>query len=381
MTITQAAPPLELIPASAAWRPGDPVANRRFVTIGDVPLESGGVLPNVTLAYETWGTLNAARDNAIYVAHALTGDAHAYGEAGPGQPTPGWWNPLIGAGKPLDPAKHFIVCANVIGGCQGSTGPASDAPDGRPWGSRFPWITLRDMVTAEALFTDALGIDRWRLIIGPSMGGMRAVEWASTYPERVGAIAVMGSTAATTAEQIAWGTPQVAAITADPHFAGGDYYGAADGEGPHVGLGIARQIAHITYRSEPELARRFGRGIQPDGRFEVASYLEYHGEKLARRFDANTYVRLVHAINSHDVGRGRGGIAAALARFTGPALVVAVDSDRLYPEQNARVLDAGLSGSSRVKLVHSAVGHDGFLVESGQFNAFVAAFLKGMATA
>ncbi len=381
MTITQAAPPLELIPASAAWRPGDPVANRRFVTIGDVPLESGGVLPNVTLAYETWGTLNAARDNAIYVAHALTGDAHAYGEAGPGQPTPGWWNPLIGAGKPLDPAKHFIVCANVIGGCQGSTGPASDAPDGRPWGSRFPWITLRDMVTAEALFTDALGIDRWRLIIGPSMGGMRAVEWASTYPERVGAIAVMGSTAATTAEQIAWGTPQVAAITADPHFAGGDYYGAADGEGPHVGLGIARQIAHITYRSEPELARRFGRGIQPDGRFEVASYLEYHGEKLARRFDANTYVRLVHAINSHDVGRGRGGIAAALARFTGPALVVAVDSDRLYPEQNARVLDAGLSGSSRVKLVHSAVGHDGFLVESGQFNAFVAAFLKGVATA
>jgi len=381
VTITQAAPPLELIPASAAWRPGDPVANRRFVTIGDVPLESGGVLPNVTLAYETWGTLNAARDNAIYVAHALTGDAHAYGEAGPGQPTPGWWNPLIGAGKPLDPAKHFIVCANVIGGCQGSTGPASDAPDGRPWGSRFPWITLRDMVTAEALFTDALGIDRWRLIIGPSMGGMRAVEWASTYPERVGAIAVMGSTAATTAEQIAWGTPQVAAITADPHFAGGDYYGAADGEGPHVGLGIARQIAHITYRSEPELARRFGRGIQPDGRFEVASYLEYHGEKLARRFDANTYVRLVHAINSHDVGRGRGGIAAALARFTGPALVVAVDSDRLYPEQNARVLDAGLSGSSRVKLVHSAVGHDGFLVESGQFNAFVAAFLKGMATA
>ena len=145
---------------------------------------------------------------------------------------------------------HFIVCANVIGGCQGSTGPASAAPDGQPWGSRFPWITLRDMVTAEALLTDALGIERWRLIIGPSMGGMRAMEWAATYPDRVGAIALMGSTAATTAEQIAWGTPQVAAIEADPHFRGGDYYDAADGEGPHVGLGIARQIAHITYRSE-----------------------------------------------------------------------------------------------------------------------------------
>jgi homoserine O-acetyltransferase len=376
VTIVQAAPALGLAPASAAWRPGDPIAERRFVTIGDVPLESGDVLPNVTLAYETWGTLNATRDNAIYVAHALTGDAHAAGEAGPGQPTPGWWNPLIGAGKPLDPAKHFIVCANVIGGCQGSTGPASAAPDGLPWGSRFPWVTLRDMVTAEALLSDALGIDRWRLIVGPSMGGMRALEWAATYPERVGAIAVMGATAATTAEQIAWGTPQVAAIEADPRFAGGDYYGAADGEGPHVGLGIARQIAHITYRSEAELARRFGRVIQPDGRFAVTSYLEYHGEKLARRFDANTYLRLVNAINSHDVGRGRGGVAAALARFTGPALVVAVDSDRLYPASNARVLDASLSGSQRVRVVHSPVGHDGFLVESDQFNAFLAAFLK-----
>ncbi len=378
MTITQAAPTLGLIPASAAWRPGDPVANRRFLEIGDVPLESGSALPDVTLAYETWGTLNAARDNAVYVAHALTGDAHAAGPAGRGQPTPGWWNPLIGPGKPLDPTRHFIVCANVIGGCQGSTGPASAAPDGRPWGSRFPWITLRDMVTAEAMLADALGIGQWRLVIGPSMGGMRAVEWAATYAERVGAIALMGTTSAATAEQIAWATPQVAAIEADPQFRAGDYYDAADGNGPHVGLGIARQIAHITYRSEAELDTRFGRRIQPDGRFAVTSYLEHHGEKLPRRFDANTYLRLVHAINSHDVGRGRGGVEEALRRFTNPALVVAVDSDRLYPLNNAQELDAALSGSHGVKVVHSPVGHDGFLVESGQFNAFVREFERAL---
>ena len=378
MTTTQAAPALGAIPASAAWRPGDAVANRQFVAIGDLPLEGGGVLPDAVLAFETWGTLSAARDNAVYVAHALTGDAHAAGEARQGQPTPGWWNSLIGPGKPLDPERHFIVCANVIGGCQGSAGPASAAPDGTPWGSRFPWVTVRDMVAAEVRLADALGIDQWRLVIGPSLGGMRAVEWAVTHPERVGAIALMGTTAATTAEQIAWGSPQIAAIRADPNFAGGDYYGAPDGAGPHVGLGIARQIAHITYRSEAELARRFGRAVQGDGRFAVESYLDHHGEKLARRFDANSYLRLVNAINSHDVGRDRGGVSAALGRFRGPALVVAVDSDRLYPVSNARVLDAGLAGSQRVKLVHSGVGHDGFLVESDQFNAHLSAFERGL---
>ena len=163
----QAAPTLGAIPASAAWRPGDPVGERIFARIGDLPLERGGILPDAVLAFETWGTLSAARDNAVYVAHALTGDAHAAGDSGPGQPTPGWWNSLIGPGKPLDPGRHFIVCANVIGGCQGSTGPASAGPDGKPWGSRFPWITLRDMVAAEVRLADALGIDRWRLVIGP----------------------------------------------------------------------------------------------------------------------------------------------------------------------------------------------------------------------
>ncbi len=390
MTLTQpqaqATSTRGLIPASAAWRPGDPVAGRSFVHIGDVPLEGGGTLPDVTLAYETWGELNAARDNAVYVAHAFTGDAHAAGEAGPGQPTPGWWNSLIGPGRPLDPSCHFIVCANVIGGCQGSTGPASAHPeDGKAWGSRFPWVSIRDMVQAEVQFTDLLGIDEWRLVIGPSMGGMRAVEWAATHPERVRGIVGMGTTAATTAEQIAWNTSQAAAVVADPGFRGGDYYDAVPGEGPHVGLGIARQIAHITYRSERELDVRFGRDAQgagpafgPEGQFTVQSYLAHHGDKLARRFDANTYLRMIHAVNSHDVGRGRGGVDAALAVFDKPALVVAVDSDRLYPLKNAQALSAALPGSHGVKVVHSEVGHDGFLVESEQFNAFVGEFERGL---
>lgn len=376
------------IPASAAWQEGDDPGRRLFFQLGDLPLESDplGVLPNVTIAYQTWGKLNAAKDNAVYIAHALTGDSNVWGPAEPGHRTGGWWNAVIGAGRPIDPERHFVVCANVVGGCQGTTGPASAHPeDGKPWGSRFPYVTIRDMVAAEIRLADHLGIDKWRLITGPSMGGMRAIEWAVMEPNRVGAIAPVGSTAATTAEQIAWSSTQVAAIRADPKFRGGDYYDAAAGDGPHVGMGIARMIAHTTYRSEGELAERFGRKAQTeidpvnhDGQYAVQSYLEHHARKLARRFDANTYIRLAHAIQSHDVGRGRGGVETALARYTGPALVIAVDSDRLYPLKNSQRIDAGLSGSEGVKVVHSPVGHDGFLVESGQLNDFLAEFAEGL---
>lgn len=376
------------IPASAAWREGDDPGRRQFFHLGELPLEVDpmGVLPSVTIAYETWGELNAAGDNAILIEHAITGDSHAFGPAGDGHHTGGWWNAVIGEGKPIDPSRHFIVCANVVGGCQGTTGPASAHPeDGKPWGSRFPYVTLRDMVAAEIALSDHLGIEKWRMIAGPSMGGMRALEWAVTAPERVGAIAPVGSTALTTAEQIAWCTTQIAAITSDPKFRGGDYYDAEPGDGPHVGLGIARMIAHTTYRTEAELAERFGRSVAGDGdpllgtaRFAVQEYLERAGRKLARRFDANTYVRIVQAIMSHDVGRGRGGVETALARYTGPALVVAVDWDRLYPLKNAQRIDAALSGSAGVKVVHSTVGHDGFLVESGQLKAFLAEFEQSL---
>lgn len=376
------------IPASSAWRDGDHPGRRRFFEVGDLPLEVDplGVLPGVRLAYETWGELNAAGDNAIYIAHALTGDSHATGPAEPGHHTGGWWNGMVGPGKPLDTDRYFVVCANVVGGCQGTTGPSSPHPDdGRPWGSRFPYVTLRDMVRAEIALMDHLEIGRWKLITGPSMGGMRAIEWTVMAPGRVGAIAPVGSTPATTADQIAWSSTQLAAIKADPNFRGGDYYDAADGEGPHVGLGIARMIAHTTYRSEGELGSRFGRSAQGDadpvgggGLFAVQSYLQHHARKLALRFDANTYIALAQAIQSHDVGRGRGGVEEALASVTIPALVVAVDSDRLYPVSNSQRLDAALSGSHGIKIVHSDVGHDGFLVESGQLNAHMTTFLESL---
>lgn len=379
------------IPATGAWRDGDDPGERQFLNIGDLELEADplGVLPDVTLAYETWGTLNEAGDNAVYIAHALTGDSHAMGHAGPGHNTGGWWNSLVGPGRPIDTDHYYVVCANIVGGCQGSTGPSSPHPsDGRPWGSRFPWVTLRDMVRAEAKLADALGVDVWQLIIGPSMGGMRAIEWAAMYPERVKRIGAVGTTAVTTAEQIAWGLPQMRAIELDPGFAGGDYYDAADDHGPHQGLGIARMIAHTTYRSEPELDARFGNSSQdasdtrvPEGRFAIQSYLEHHAEKLARRFDANTYLRIVHSINTHDVGRGRGGVEQALAAWKGDALIVAVDSDRLYPIVNSDRLAEALPRETGVHVIHSEVGHDGFLVESDALNAAVAAFLERVETA
>jgi len=365
---------------SAAWRHGDHPGDRRFARLGAVELERGGVLPDVTIAYETWGELNAAGDNAVLVEHALTGDSHVVGDAGPGHPTPGWWDGLIGPGRPLDTRRWFVVAANVLGGCQGSTGPASPAPDGKPWGSRFPFTTVRDQVRTEALLADQLGVQRWRLVLGGSMGGMRVLEWAVTHPARVQAAVVLASTAYATAEQIGWCQPQLLAIRSDPAFRGGDYYDAA--AGPEAGLGIARRIAHVTYRSELELHERFGRQAQLDedplggeGRYAVESYLDHHAGKLAGRFDANSYLVLTEAMNSHDVGRGRGGVAAALARVTAEVTVVAVDSDRLYPPRLSHELADAVPGA-RLLTVHSEYGHDGFLIEVDQVGDIVAGVLS-----
>lgn len=360
---------------SGAWRSGDPVGDRRFMDLGAVELERGGVLPAVTLAYETWGELNPARDNAVLVEHALTGDSHVTGSADHGHPTPGWWDGLIGPGCPLDTNHYYVVAANVLGGCQGSTGPSSLAPDGQPWGSRFPFVTIRDQVRVEALLADRLGVERWSLVLGGSMGGMRAVEWAVTHPERVARALVLASTAYASAEQIAWCQAQLLAIRSDPHFHAGDYYDQQTG--PETGLGIARRIAHVTYRSEIELHERFGRSPQGDedplggrGRYAVESYLDHHAGKLAGRFDANSYLVLTEAMNSHDVGRGRGGVEAALARVSAEVVVVAVDSDRLYPARLSHEIAAGVPGA-RVHTVRSDYGHDGFLIELEQVGAVV----------
>jgi homoserine O-acetyltransferase len=369
------------VPASAAWREGDPPGHRRFADLGPLELEGGGRLPAVRLAYETWGSLNEDRSNAVLVLHALTGDSHVTGPAGPGHPTAGWWSSLVGHGAPIDTDRWFVVAPNVLGGCQGSTGPSSIAPDGRPWGSRFPLLTVRDQVAAETALADRLGIDRWALVVGGSMGGHRALEWAACAPSRVRALAAIATAAQTTGDQIASFHTQLGAIAADPGFHGGDYYDEPDGFGPHVGLRIARQIAHQTYRSAAELDERFGRIPQGDeepllgGRFAVQSYLDHHGDKLTRRFDANTYAVLTRAMITHDLGRDRGGVEAALASVTARALVVAVDSDRLFlPEQSERIA-RGIPGAGPVRYVHSPYGHDGFLVEEDQVGALVADFL------
>ncbi|WP_225095085.1 homoserine O-acetyltransferase [Streptomyces sp. CoH27] len=364
-------------PVTGAWREGDPPGHRKWWTAEKpLPLEAGGELPGVRLAFETWGRLAPDASNAVLVLHALTGDSHATGPVGPGHPSPGWWAGLVGPGLALDTDRWFVVAPNVLGGCQGSTGPASPRPDGRrAWGGAFPFLTQRDQVAAEAALADTLGIARWALVVGGSMGGMRAVEWAVSYPERTGALLLLATTAAASAEQIAWAGIQLHAVRADPHWQGGDYHGT--GHGPHAGLGLARRLAQVTYRSEPELTARFGRAPQDTedpwqgGRYQVESYLDHHAAKLVRRFDAGSYVVLSEAMNAHDVGRGRGGLRTALARVTAPTLVAGIDSDRLYPLAQQRELAALIPGADAVRVIESAYGHDGFLIETGQVGVLV----------
>jgi homoserine O-acetyltransferase len=360
-------------PRLGGWVEGDPVGDRLFHELaGPFRPERGGVLPAIRVAYETWGTLSPDGGNAVLIEHALTGDSHVVGQAGPGHPTPGWWQGLVGPGAALDTDRFFVVCANVLGGCQGTTGPTSTAPDGDPWGSRFPEISVGDQVRVEAALADALGIDRWACVVGGSMGGMRALEWAVAFPDRVETLFFLASGAVATADQIGTQTTQQAAIRADPRWAGGDYPLTAP---PVDGLGVARRIAHLTYRSGFELGDRFGTQVQDDGRYAVASYLEHHADKLARRFDAGSYVLLTAAMNSWDVGRGRGGVSAALTRVTARALVAAVDSDRLYPPALQQQVADALGVPLRI--VESPYGHDGFLIETEAVGTLLRELLGG----
>ncbi|MDO5671288.1 MAG: homoserine O-acetyltransferase [Actinomycetaceae bacterium] len=378
----QAANGYDDLPITGAWTPDDPPGNRQFAQLGGMKLEGGGQLPQTRLAYETWGTLNAERSNAVLVLHALTGDSHVCGEAGPGHVTPGWWNDIVGPGKAIDTDTFFVVAPNVLGGCQGSTGPASLAPDGRAWGSRFPRLTTRDQVACEARLSDYLGIDRWDLIIGGSLGGQRALEWGVMYPDRVRQLIVVASGAATTAEQAAWCHAQLHVLELDPYFRGGDYYEAAPGEGPGRGLSLAREIAHTTYRSPNELDERFGAQAQNDfhsplqgGSLAVQSYLEYHGAKLAKRFDAGSYRTLTRSMLTHDVGRGRGGIEAALGTVTARTLVIGVDSDRLFFPSQSWQIEKNIP-DARCYIIHSPHGHDGFLIESAAVSGQIKDFLE-----
>lgn len=370
-------------PASGAWREGDPPGERRFLSIGPFTTQSGFTFPDVRVAYQTWGCLDPGRANAIFIAHALTGDSHVCGQSGPGHRTPGWWTGLIGPGRALDTRRWFVVCANVLGGCQGSTGPASAAPDGSPWGGRFPLITVPDMVAVEQRFSTAMGIRRWACMIGPSLGGMRVLEWLVAYPQQVASALVLGATGAVGADQIGNHEAQIAAIRADQGFRGGDYYSLPNGQGPHRGLGVARRIAQLSYRSSQELEHRFGRAPQnqedpydwshgrPGGRFAIASYLDHHADKLVRRFDANSYIALTQAMSLFDLGLGRGGLDQALRRIHHPLTVVGMDRDRLFPLEQQQRIATLAPGSGPLRLIRSLHGHDGFLVEIDQVAAVV----------
>lgn len=382
------------LPATGAWRPGDPPADRRFLTIAaDRPftLEGGGVLRHITLAYETWGVLDARGANAVLVCHALTGDAHAAGRSAPGQPTEGWWDGLIGPGRAIDTDRWFVVCANVLGGCQGTTGPATEDPDtGTPYGARFPVVTIRDVVRTQHQLADHLGIASWAAVVGGSMGGMQALEWAVMFPDRVRAVAAIATTAAASAQQIAFSAVGRRAVVLDPGFRGGDYYDAPPGEGPHRGLAVARSLAQVTYRAERELQDRFGRAeldplddrFEPWQRFQIESYLDYHGAKLARRFDANSYLVINKMMDLHDLGRGRGGVDRALARVRARALTMSITTDELYwPWQQDALRDGLRAAGVRCDhvVIDSPHGHDAFLLEDEQVGAPLAALLEEIA--
>lgn len=384
-------------PASGAWQPGDPPGRRRFwrvATERPLALEGGGSLPDITVAYETWGELAADASNAVLVCHAWTGDSHVHGRAGPGHPTPGWWEGIVGPGLAIDTNRCFVVCANVLGGCQGSTGPASLEPaTGRPYGSRFPVVTIRDMVRVQASLSDHLGIGRWLAVVGGSMGGMQVLEWGVMYPERARGLIPVATCAQATAQQIAWGSIGRRAVRLDPRWCGGDYYGEPAGEGPHEGLSVARMVAQVTFRSDDVFTDRFGRQLAPgpsgsgdwrgDGfelwqRFEVERYLDHHGDKLARRFDANSYLVIGKAMDLHDVARGRGGLDAALGRITADVLVVGIDSDVLYPTYQSRQIVAGIVGSGgrcEYAEITSPHGHDAFLIDTDQVGHHLRTFL------
>ncbi len=363
--------------------PGDPLGHRRlftFATDRRFALDSGVTLSDVTIAYETWGTLDADGANAVLLCHAWTGDSHAAGGATRGHPDAGWWDAMVGPGKPIDTDRYFVVCANVLGGCQGSTGPASPNPaDGQPYGSRFPVVTIRDMVRSQARLAEHLGVFQWMAVIGGSMGGMQALEWAVMYPRRVRSLVAIATCMQATAQQIAWGGIGRQAIRLDPKWRGGDYYDAEPGDGPTEGLSIARQIAQVTFRSDNVFTDRFGRdfsGRMETGdvlgmwqQYEVERYLEHHGFKIVRRFDANSYLSIGKAMDLHDVARGRGSLERAMARVQIPTMSVGIWSDMLYPayqQQQIQAVVAANGAPSEYLEIDSPHGHDAFLINGDQ---------------
>jgi homoserine O-acetyltransferase len=373
-------------PATGAWIVGDPVGGRKFTEAFSLSTESGQVLKNARLAYETWGSLNPERSNAILVLHALTGDSHTVGNSGDGHPTSGWWNGLIGPGLTLDTEKYFVVSPNVLGGCQGSTGPSSLDSTGKEYGPTFPQLTIRDQARAFEELAVQLGVDPWFAVIGGSMAGMHALEMAIENPGSMQRLAILAAPPYSTADQIALNTVQLEAIRSDSNFAAGAYYDAKPGFGPHRGLALARRMALLNYRSPAELNERFGRSWQSQvsplteqGKYAVESYLDFHGNKFVRRFDANSYITLVSAMNSHDISRGRESLEAALSKISCPTLVLGIESDRLFPISGQELIAKHISGElvgGELQVISSEFGHDGFLIEIEEVSSRLSALLQ-----
>jgi len=349
--------------------------------------QNGSELGPLTVAYETYGTLNAERDNAVFVCHALTGDAHAAGRHNSDDPKPGWWDGFIGPGKALDTDRYFVICANVLGGCQGTTGPGSTNPaTGERFCLDFPFITVSDIVSVHSELVRHLGIDRLLAVIGGSLGGMQALDWAVRFPKQMGGTIVLASAPKLAAQGIAFNAVGRRAIYADSGFCNGKYY---DSEGPRYGLALARMVAHITYLSEDSIELKFGRRLQDSDRFaydmqketefQIESYLHYQGKRFVQRFDANSYVSLTRAMDYYDLSDGHETLADALKNVQSRFLVASYDSDWLFPSsQSKELVSALLQVGKHVSFLEleCPFGHDSFLIDLGSLTDLVGPFLE-----
>ncbi|MGA2594688.1 MAG: homoserine O-acetyltransferase [Bryobacteraceae bacterium] len=359
------------------------IVEAHVVSFDAISLDGGATLAPVDVAYETYGVLNARKSNAILILHAFSGDAHAAGIS-PETGKPGWWDNMIGPGKAFDTNKYFVICSNVLGGCRGTTGPASINPaTGCPYGMAFPVITIRDMVRLQKMLIDHLGISRLLSMSGGSMGGMQALEWAVSYPESVVSAIPIASTARHSAQQIAFNEVGRQAIIADPDWCDGNYY---SGKPPARGLAVARMVGHITYMSDDSMREKFGRrlrdknsfGYDFDVDFEVESYLRYRGSEFVNRFDANSYLYITKAMDYFDLTSGNGSLAAAFERAQARFLVISFSSDWLYPSYQSQEIVRALR-SRNVDVAYcelpSNYGHDAFLVDVGEQTELVRGFL------
>jgi len=351
-------------------------------------LKSGAVLPAYDLVYETYGELNAARDNAVLVCHALSGSHHVAGLYADRPKSLGWWDNLVGPGKPLDTRKFFVIGVNNLGGCYGSTGPVSENPNtGKPWGADFPFVTVEDWVVAQSRLADQLGIERFAAVIGGSLGGMQALEWTLRYPDRVRYAAIIAAAAKLTAQNIAFNEVARQAILSDPDFHGGHYY--EHGVVPTRGLRLARMVGHITYLSDDAMAEKFGRKLRHgehkyhwDVEFEIESYLRYQGDKFAGFFDANTYLLATKALDYFDPAFDfDGDLPAALARAKADFLVASFTTDwRFSPARSRELMHALMRNGLKVSYaeIECPAGHDSFLLDDAQYHAVLRAWFDGI---